>query len=78
MRVTLVIAAVCSLTACGPQQSSIERAFSQGGDAARSAQAETDAQVILQGMDKARHRSETVARALNRNNPDAVPMPVTR
>lgn len=78
MRLAVVLALVCLLSACASGPSSGERAFLDTGAFARHARAELDARAILQGMDQARQSDERVARALQRINPDAGPTPVTR
>jgi hypothetical protein len=78
MRIVLVLAVVCLLSACASGESSGERAFIEGGAGARAAQADLDAQVILRGMEQARSTDERVARVLTPGNTGAAPAPVTR
>ena len=77
MRLAPVLVLACLLSACGAEQSSIERVFIDGADSARAARADLDAQAILQGMEQARRAEDTVARAIDHASPEA-PSPVTR
>lgn len=72
MRLVLALVVACLVAACGVgAQSSGELAFL--GSGSHAAQAQMDAQAIMQGMDAVRQGDEQMARALERSPQSTAP-----